>query len=490
MLRYGSNSFPYPVSCPWTLAEAILKGPSKTELETFSSDLQDFISQCIQLEPLMRPTARDLLKHPFIQKYHLERMKEGQDPSCLTSYENTKLQDSNFNKFDLETALDLVIEDHLEHQLSKMWIDPTNQIDMDPLTLSNEDLEYLSRQMQVETEFTTKLFNEKHLPMCSLLKLCAQLVKLDARSFSPKFIKILAKHIITNHETIVQQNDKKNQNNESMKLSNPLKLLSSALPLKDDEITDDTDEEKIVKFLQSCRIPSSDAKIYTRALIDQGYDDMKSIQEDIDLSTLESIMKPGHHKRALSGLQLLAANLESHSKTSTIPIFANDIEDPRQREFEDTYQQHEFPLDRAGLKLKHERESYCKPIEDVELRDAIDAGSLYSNKTVYYIREIGRGSSGIVYKSFVIPTINLLAVKHVVIPTLEKQKQIFNELKALWNLSNKSKKEIAMTGKFADLWRFVIIPYSISNYHIYTYSIPKAIIFRHFLYHSIMLMWI
>jgi hypothetical protein len=436
LLRYGSNSFPYPVSCPWVLAEAILKGPLKAELEMFSSDLQDFISQCLQLEPIMRQTARDLLKHPFIQKYHLDRMKEGQDPSCLTSYENPKLQDSNFNKFDLETALELVIEDHLEHQLSKIWIDPTAQIDMEPLALSNENLEYLSRQMQVETEFTNKMFNEKHLPMCSLLKLCAQLVKLDSRSFSPKFIKILAKQVITNHKSIAKQNDKDIQSSELMTLLTPLQLLSSALPLKADEIAviEETDEEKIVEFLQSCRIPLADAKIYTRALIEQGYDDVKSIQEDIDVSTLESIMKPGHHKRAISGLKLLDSDLESSSTIPSIEKLVDDTENPRQREFENTYQQQEFPLDRAGLKLKQERESYCKPIEDVELRDAIDAGSLYSNKTVYYIREIGRGSSGIVYKSFVIPTINLLAVKHVVIPTLEKQKQIFNELKALWNL--------------------------------------------------------
>ena len=436
LLRYGSNSFPYPVSSPWILAEAILEGPLKTELEMFSSDLQDFISQCIQLEPVMRPTARDLLKHPFVQKYHLDRMKEGQDPSCLMSYENPKLQDSNFNKFDLETALELVIDDHLEHQLSKIWIDPTAQIDMEPLTLSNEALEYLSRQMQVEKEFTTKLFQEKHLPMCSLLNLCAQLVKLDSRSFSPKFIKILAKHVITNHKSNAQKNDKEIQSSDSMTLLTPLKLLTSALPHKADEIAviEETDEEKIVTFLQSCRIPLTDAKMYTQALIEQGYDDVKSIQEDIDVSTLESIMKPGHHKRALVGLKLPNANLESPSTIPSIAKFADDTENPRQRELENTYQQQKFPLDRAGLKLKHERESYCKPIEDVELRDAIDAGSLYSNKTVYYIREIGRGSSGIVYKSFVIPTINLLAVKHVVIPTLEKQKQIFNELKTLWNL--------------------------------------------------------
>jgi hypothetical protein len=221
-----------------------------------------------------------------------------------------------------------------------------------------------------------------------------------------------------------------------MTLLTPLQLLSSALPLKADEIAviEETDEEKIVEFLQSCRIPLADAKIYTRALIEQGYDDVKSIQEDIDVSTLESIMKPGHHKRAISGLKLLDSDLESSSTIPSIEKLADDTKNPRQREFEKTYQQQEFPLDRAGLKLKQERESYCKPLEDVELREAIDPGSLYSNKTVYYIREIGRGSSGIVYKSFVIPTINLLAVKHVVIPTLEKQKQIFNELKALWNL--------------------------------------------------------
>mmetsp|Transcript_3497 Transcript_3497/g.12326 ORF Transcript_3497/g.12326 Transcript_3497/m.12326 type:complete len:424 (-) Transcript_3497:1608-2879(-) len=41
--------------------------PGLKEPERWSTDMQEFLSQCLQLEPDERPVAKDLLKHPFLQ---------------------------------------------------------------------------------------------------------------------------------------------------------------------------------------------------------------------------------------------------------------------------------------------------------------------------------------------------------------------------------------------------------------------------------------
>ena len=271
---------------------------------------------------------------------------------------------------------------------------------------------------------------------------------------SPKFIKIMAKHVLFNHDIISQCSDKILLSQGDKEILTPQELLEATNPDLDDP--NESDQDKMIKLMQSCRIPLDDAKKYTQALIDQGYDDIKSIKEDLDASLLETIMKPGHQKRLLKYLK----------DPQSIPDLASPLI-PVVPRLDSPQIPKEYPLDQQGLKLKRERESYLKPPQDVELRDEIDATSLYSNNTVYYIREIGRGSSGIVYKSFVRPTMNLVAVKHVVIPTVEKQKQIFNELKTLWNISNQSKKKIVMTGKFSDLWSFNVSPFFVPFYNAY-----------------------
>ena len=181
MIRYCTNGFPYNVTCPWSLAEAILNGPIMTVMDNFSPSLRDFITICIRTEPELRPTVKDLLDHPFIQKYASDRNKDGQNPSCLTMYETSK--DKKIETNDLEIALDLIIEDNLEQQLSKIWMDPSQIIDMKPNDLSHKDLMYLSKQLNVDIEETTRLYEEKHIPIHALSKLCAQIVKLDSREF-------------------------------------------------------------------------------------------------------------------------------------------------------------------------------------------------------------------------------------------------------------------------------------------------------------------
>lgn len=38
------------------------------EPEKWSTDLNDFIKQCLQIDPEKRPTAEELLEHSFIKK--------------------------------------------------------------------------------------------------------------------------------------------------------------------------------------------------------------------------------------------------------------------------------------------------------------------------------------------------------------------------------------------------------------------------------------
>lgn len=44
------------------------KGVPPAVPESLSKDAQDFIRQCLQVNPKDRPTAADLLNHPFVKK--------------------------------------------------------------------------------------------------------------------------------------------------------------------------------------------------------------------------------------------------------------------------------------------------------------------------------------------------------------------------------------------------------------------------------------
>ena len=54
----------------------------------------------------------------------------------------------------------------------------------------------------------------------------------------------------------------------------------------------------VLGFLLKIRIPPSDAEVYEKHLTQLGYDDIRSLREDVTISILESFaMKPGHIKR-------------------------------------------------------------------------------------------------------------------------------------------------------------------------------------------------
>lgn len=44
------------------------KGVAPSVPESLSKDGQDFILQCLQVNPRDRPTAADLLNHPFVRR--------------------------------------------------------------------------------------------------------------------------------------------------------------------------------------------------------------------------------------------------------------------------------------------------------------------------------------------------------------------------------------------------------------------------------------
>mmetsp|Transcript_6626 Transcript_6626/g.14731 ORF Transcript_6626/g.14731 Transcript_6626/m.14731 type:complete len:1307 (-) Transcript_6626:5-3925(-) len=60
-----------PVHLPQQVLHKSAVNGGKTDHETiaFSADYQDFIAQCLILDPKKRPSAKQLLKHPFVQKY-------------------------------------------------------------------------------------------------------------------------------------------------------------------------------------------------------------------------------------------------------------------------------------------------------------------------------------------------------------------------------------------------------------------------------------
>ncbi|XP_020089612.1 mitogen-activated protein kinase kinase 3 [Ananas comosus] len=66
----GTGEFPYKANeGPANLMLQILYDPSPTPPRDFSSEFCSFIDACLQKDPDARPTAEQLLSHPFIKKY-------------------------------------------------------------------------------------------------------------------------------------------------------------------------------------------------------------------------------------------------------------------------------------------------------------------------------------------------------------------------------------------------------------------------------------
>jgi mitogen-activated protein kinase kinase kinase 1 len=50
-----------------------------------SKDAQDFISQCVQVDPEQRPSASQLMSHPFVNR-PLRASFESASPPAISSY--------------------------------------------------------------------------------------------------------------------------------------------------------------------------------------------------------------------------------------------------------------------------------------------------------------------------------------------------------------------------------------------------------------------
>ena len=75
MLTLSFGKLPQQISQRyWTLLSNILEKPSPSlsdddnPTHVWSSEYHDFISQCLQKDPSQRPTAQELLSHPFLKK--------------------------------------------------------------------------------------------------------------------------------------------------------------------------------------------------------------------------------------------------------------------------------------------------------------------------------------------------------------------------------------------------------------------------------------
>jgi serine/threonine protein kinase len=85
ILEIAIGTYPYlqltdaKLTDVWSLSELIKErdAPKLPEGE-FSSEFMSFIGACLDKDPLTRPSATDLLKHPFIQKYEKEPLTDFQ----------------------------------------------------------------------------------------------------------------------------------------------------------------------------------------------------------------------------------------------------------------------------------------------------------------------------------------------------------------------------------------------------------------------------
>lgn len=72
-------------------------------------------------------------------------------------------------------------------------------------------------------------------------------------------------------------------------------------------------QESLPDFFCRLRIPECDSKIYCEKLCDLGYDDFNSLRDDISITDLKSLLKPGHFKRVKKALFLHGSSCSSLS---------------------------------------------------------------------------------------------------------------------------------------------------------------------------------
>ncbi|KAF0910169.1 hypothetical protein E2562_001383 [Oryza meyeriana var. granulata] len=85
VLEMLTRQIPYP-NVEWTNAFFMIGKGERPQIPSYLSiDAQDFISQCVQVDPEQRPSASQLLSHPFVNR-PLRASFESASPPAISSY--------------------------------------------------------------------------------------------------------------------------------------------------------------------------------------------------------------------------------------------------------------------------------------------------------------------------------------------------------------------------------------------------------------------
>ena len=173
-------------------------------------------------------------------------------------------------------------------------------------------------------------------------------------------------------------------------------------------------------------IPEHDCKIYLKQFSDHGYDNLKSLFEDIKEEDLISFMKPGHIKRFMKHLHPIYDSPLSYNKLA-VPSAKGYSE-----YFDRYHRSGSLSLQVSKLPERHEPDRAIVYLGEVFIpsydSDADHIISMMPNPHVSYaysvpdrqpfttreriilLGKIGTGSSSVVYKYLYIPTLFIVAV--------------------------------------------------------------------------------